>query len=77
MVHEAYGFSLAVLTFAIVFGAFAANVLYCAMRAVPRGADRNRQAYGQCRRGQTFWRIRWPQMWVLRWPGLGNLWDWC
>ena len=35
-VHEAYGFSLAVLTFAIVFGAFAANVLFGAMRAVPR-----------------------------------------
>ena len=26
--HEVYGFSLAVLTFAIVFGAFAANVLF-------------------------------------------------
>ena len=35
-VHEAYGFALAVLTFAIVFGAFAANVLFGAMRAVPR-----------------------------------------
>ena len=31
-VHEMYGFSLAVLTFAIVFGAFAANVLFGAMR---------------------------------------------
>ena len=31
-----YGFALAVFTFAIVFGAFAANVLYGAMQAVPR-----------------------------------------
>ena len=35
-VHETYGFFLAVLTFAIVFGAFCGNVLYGAMRAVPR-----------------------------------------
>lgn len=35
-VHETYGFFLAVLTFAIVFGAFAANVLFGAMTAVPR-----------------------------------------
>ena len=35
-VHEVYGFFLAVLTFAIVFGAFAANVLFGAMKAVPR-----------------------------------------
>ena len=35
-VHETYGFFIAVFTFAIVFGAFAANVLFGAMRAVPR-----------------------------------------
>ena len=35
-VHEVYGFWLAVFTFALVFGAFAANVLYGAMRAVPQ-----------------------------------------
>jgi len=72
-VHETYGFALAVLTFAIVFGAFAANVLFGAMRAVPRGQLETAEAYGMTRR-QTFWRILVPQMWVYALPGLGNLW---
>ncbi len=72
-VHEAYGFSLAVLTFAIVFGAFAANVLFGAMRAVPKAQLETAEAYGMTRR-QTFWRIVVPQMWVYALPGLGNLW---
>lgn len=72
-VHESYGFSLAVLTFAIVFGAFAANVLYGAMRAVPRNQTETAEAYGMTRR-QTFWRILVPQMWVFALPGLSNLW---
>jgi polar amino acid transport system permease protein len=42
-VHETYGFFLAVLTFAIVFGAFAANVLIGAMRGAAR-ADGNRRS---------------------------------
>lgn len=71
--HETYGFFLAVLTFAIVFGAFAANVLYGAMRAVPRAQLETAEAYGMSRR-QTFWRILVPQMWVYALPGLGNLW---
>jgi polar amino acid transport system permease protein len=72
-VHETYGFSLAVLTFAIVFGAFAANVLYGAMRAVPRAQLETAEAYGMSPR-QTFWRVLVPQMWVYALPGLGNLW---
>ena len=72
-VHETYGFFLAVLTFAIVFGAFAANVLYGAMRAVPRAQIETAEAYGMSRR-QTFWRILVPQMWVYALPGLSNLW---
>ncbi len=71
--HEVYGFSLAVLTFSIVFGAFAANVLYGAMRAVPRGQIETAEAYGMTQR-QTFWRILVPQMWVYALPGLSNLW---
>ncbi len=71
--HEVYGFSLAVLTFAIVFGAFAANVLYGAMRAVPRAQIETAEAYGLNQR-QTFWRILVPQMWVYALPGLSNLW---
>jgi len=71
--HEIYGFFLAVLTFAIVFGAFAANVLFGAMRAVPHPQLETAAAYGMTPR-QTFWRILVPQMWVYALPGLGNLW---
>jgi polar amino acid transport system permease protein len=71
--HETYGFFLAVLTFSIVFGAFAANVLYGAMKAVPRAQIETAEAYGMSRR-QTFWRILVPQMWVYALPGLSNLW---
>ncbi|WP_322865484.1 ABC transporter permease [Aquicoccus sp. G2-2] len=72
-IHEAYGFSLAVLTFAIVYGAFAANVLYGAMRAVPRAQLETGEAYGMNPR-QSFWRILVPQMWTYALPGLSNLW---
>ncbi|MEB8385925.1 ABC transporter permease subunit [Rhodobacteraceae bacterium KMM 6894] len=72
-IHEVYGFSIAVLTFAIVFGAFAANVLYGAMRAVPRGQLETAEAYGMTR-SQIFRRILVPQMWVYALPGLSNLW---
>jgi polar amino acid transport system permease protein len=72
-VHESYGFSLAVVTFAIVFGAFAANVLFGAMRAVPHAQLETAEAYGMSRR-QTFWRVMVPQMWVFALPGLSNLW---
>ncbi|WP_197918836.1 ABC transporter permease [Thiosulfatihalobacter marinus] len=72
-VHQTYGFFLAVLTFSIVFGAFASNVLFGAMRAVPRAQLETAEAYGMTRR-QTFWRILVPQMWVYALPGLSNLW---
>ncbi|MCE8007966.1 ABC transporter permease subunit [Aestuariivita sp.] len=72
-VHETYGFFLAVITFAIVFGAFAANVLYGGMRAVPRAQLETAEAYGMSHR-QTFWRVLVPQMWVFALPGLSNLW---
>jgi len=72
-VHETYGFMLAVLTFSIVFGAFAANVLYGAMRAVPHTQIETAEAYGMSHR-QSFWRVLVPQMWVYALPGLSNLW---
>lgn len=72
-IHEIYNFSLAVVTFAIVFGAFAANVLYGAMRAVPRAQIETAHAYGMSD-AQAFWRILVPQMWIYALPGLGNLW---
>ncbi|PVA06957.1 ABC transporter permease [Thalassorhabdomicrobium marinisediminis] len=72
-VHETYGYFIAVFTFAIVFGAFAGNVLFGAMRAVPKPQIETAEAYGMTRR-QSFWRIIVPQMWVYALPGLGNLW---
>ncbi|MBK6468959.1 MAG: ABC transporter permease subunit [Rhodobacter sp.] len=71
--HKLYGFALAVVTFAIVFGAFAANVIYGAMQAVPRAQLETAEAYGMSR-AQVFRRILVPQMWVYALPGLGNLW---
>lgn len=72
-VHRLYGFSLAVLTFALVFGAFAANVLYGAMQAVPRAQLETAEAYGLSP-PQIFRRILVPQMWIYALPGLSNLW---
>ena len=72
-VHESYGFALAVLTFAIVFGAFAANVLHGAMNAVPKAQVETAEAYGMTP-AQAFRRVIVPQMWIYALPGLGNLW---
>jgi len=71
--HSIYGFALAVVTFALVFGAFAANVLYGAMQAVPRAQLETAEAYGM-NHGQVFRRVLVPQMWVYALPGLSNLW---
>ncbi len=72
-VHQVYGFALAVLTFALVFGAFASNVLYGAMQAVPREQLETGEAYGMSH-AQVFRRILVPQMWIYALPGLSNLW---
>ncbi|MEM8775657.1 MAG: ABC transporter permease subunit [Pseudomonadota bacterium] len=72
-IHETYGFFLAVLTFAIVFGAFAGNVIFGAMNSVPRAQLETAEAYGMTRR-QSFWRVLVPQMWVYALPGLSNTW---
>lgn len=72
-VHEVYGFALASLAFAVVFGAFAANVLSGAMRAVPKAQLETGESYGMTPR-QVFRRILVPQMWIYALPGLSNLW---
>ena len=71
--HRLYGFGLAAVTFSIVFGAFAANVLYGAMQAVPRAQLETGESFGMTPR-QVFHRILVPQMWVFALPGLSNLW---
>lgn len=71
--YNVYGFILALIAFAIVFGAFVANTLYGAMRAVPRGQIETAEAYGMTPR-KTFMRIILPQMWIFALPGLSNIW---
>ncbi|MDO5612268.1 MAG: ABC transporter permease subunit [Paracoccus sp. (in: a-proteobacteria)] len=72
-VHQAYGLLLAIIAFSVVFGAFAANVLYGAMQAVPRAQLETAEAYGMSQR-QVTRRILVPQMWTYAIPGLSNLW---
>ncbi len=72
-IHEVYGFFLALIAFAIVFGAFAANTIDGALSAVPKDQMETAHAYGMSSR-QTFWRIQLPQMWRYALPGLSNLW---
>ncbi len=72
-VHDIYGIFLAITAFAIVFGAFSANVLYGAMQAVPRAQMETAEAYGMTPRQATR-RILLPQMWTYALPGLANLW---
>ena len=71
--HDTYGFLLAVFAYALVFGAFAANVLDGALKAVPAAQIETAKAYGMTPR-QIFRRISVPQMWIYALPGLNNLW---
>ena len=71
--HDLYGFSLALLAFGFVFGAFTGNVLSGAIAAVPKSQLETAEAYGFTAR-QIFRRITLPQMWIYALPGLSNLW---
>ena len=73
-VYDIYGFFMAVVAFALVFGAFVANTLFGAMRAVPQAQIETAEAYGMTQR-QAFRRIILPQMWVYALPGLSNIWQ--
>jgi polar amino acid transport system permease protein len=72
-VHDFYGFSLALLAFGFVFGAFTGNVLSGAMAAVPKSQLETGAAFGFSSK-QIFKRILIPQMWIYALPGLSNLW---
>lgn len=72
--RNAYGFGMAVIAFALVFGAFVANTLYGAMRAVPQAQIETAEAFGMTAR-QAFRRIVLPQMWIYALPGLSNIWQ--
>jgi len=72
-IHDIWGFTLALIAFALVFGAFAANTLHGAMAAVPRAQIETAESFGMTG-AQAFRRILLPQMWVYALPGLSNLW---
>ena len=72
-VHDFYGFSLALIGFGFVFGAFTGYVLSGAMAAVPKSQLETGEAFGFSPR-QVFRRILIPQMWIYALPGLSNLW---
>lgn len=64
---------MASVSLGIVYGAFTANVISGALRAVPHGQLEAARAYGLSR-GQIFWRVHVPQMWIYALPGLSNVW---
>ena len=64
---------MACVSLGIVYGAFAANVIYGAMRAVPREQLEAARAFGFTSR-QIFWRFHVRQMWAYALPGLSNVW---
>ncbi|MCB2388388.1 MULTISPECIES: ABC transporter permease [Thalassolituus] len=69
---EVGAFAAGVAALAIAFGAYATEVFRMAMLEVPKGQWESAQSMGMSR-GQTFFRIIFPQVWRLAIPGLGNL----
>ena len=66
-------FAAGVVALAMVFAAFAAEVLRGAFQAVPEGQIMAGRAIGMTPR-QIFWRIKLPLLWRYALPGMGNLW---
>jgi len=66
-------FTLACVSLGIVYGAFMANVIHGALRAVPEGQLEAARAFGMSE-SQVLWRIHVRQMWVYALPGLSNVW---
>lgn len=64
---------LACVSLGIVYGAFVANVVAGALRAVPAGQLEAARAYGMTRM-QVLRRVHIRQMWVYAMPGLSNVW---
>lgn len=72
-IHDLYGFSLAILSFTIVYGAFAANTFHGAINSVSRSQIDTGKAFGMNKK-QIYISIIFPQMWRYALPGLSNLW---
>lgn len=69
---EVGAFAAGVAALAIAFGAYATEVFRMALLEIPKGQWESAQSMGMSR-GQTFFRIIFPQVWRLAIPGLGNL----
>lgn len=65
--------ALACVSLGIIYGAFTANVIHGAMRAVPKGQLEAARAYGMSN-FQVLTRLHIRQMWVYALPGLSNVW---
>ncbi len=66
-------FVMACVSLGLVYGAFAANVIHGAMRAVPESQLEAARAYGFTKR-QVYWHFQVRQMWIYALPGLSNVW---
>lgn len=66
-------FAAGVVALAMVFGAFAGEVLRGAFQSLDKGQAEAGLAIGMTE-GQILRRIRLPQLWRFALPGLGNLW---
>ena len=66
-------FAAGVTALAMVFGAFAGEVLRGAFQSLDEGQMEAGRAIGMSPR-KIFFRIRLPQVWRFALPGLGNLW---
>ena len=64
---------LASVSLGLVYGAFAANVISGAMKAVPHGQLEAARAFGLSK-SQVLWRVHIRQMWIYALPGLSNCW---
>lgn len=65
--------TLACVSLGIIYGAFTANVINGAMRAVPRGQLEAARSFGMSDM-QVLTRIHIRQMWIYALPGLSNVW---
>jgi polar amino acid transport system permease protein len=72
-IHSTYSFLLAILSFSIVFGAFASNTISGAINAVPKSQIETARSFGMTN-NQVYLKIIIPQMWLYALPGLSNLW---
>ncbi len=70
---EVNQFAAGVVALGLVLGAFSSEVLYAAIRAVPRGQKEAAAALGLSKM-RVFRLVTFPQLWRVALPGLSNNW---